>query len=129
MDPNGWARALKREVVAVYLALRDPRTPWYARALGAVVVAYAFSPIDLVPDFVPVLGYLDDLLIVPIGIWLVLRLIPAEVLGDARTRADEHLRQPKPVSWLGGVVVIAIWLLGAALVVRALLPHAPIPTP
>ena len=81
------ARALQREVHAVYLAMRDPRTPWYARLLAGAVVAYAFSPIDLIPDPIPVLGYLDDLLLVPLGIVLVLRLIPAEVMQECRQRA------------------------------------------
>lgn len=107
---KAWARTLKRDVVAVYLALRDPRTPWYARLLGGVVVAYAFSPIDLIPDFVPVLGVLDDLLVVPLGVWLVVRLIPSEALDDARSRADEQLRQPKPTSIAGAVGIAAIWI-------------------
>ena len=105
-----WARSLKREVVAVYLALRDPRTPWYARVVSAVVVAYAFSPIDLIPDFIPVLGFLDDAILLPIGVWLTLRLIPAEVMRQARARADQQLRQPKPVSWVGGLAVVSAWL-------------------
>ena len=109
-----WAKRLKQELVAVYLAIRDPRTPWFARVLGAAVVAYAFSPIDLIPDFIPVLGYLDDAIIVPIGIWLVIRLIPAEVMAEARSRADEQLRQPRPVSWVGGASVVVIWAVLAA---------------
>lgn len=116
-----WARSLRREVVAVYLAIRDPRTPWYARWLGLAVVAYAFSPIDLVPDFVPVLGYLDDLLLVPVGIWLVVRLIPDEVLRDARARVDEQLQRPKPVSWGGAAVVVLGWLVAAVVVALVVL--------
>lgn len=108
-----WARQIKRELVAVYLSIRDSRTPWYAKALGALVVAYAFSPIDLIPDFIPVLGYLDDAILLPLGIWLVIRLIPAQVLADARTHADEQLREPKPVSWVGAVGIGALWLLAA----------------
>jgi uncharacterized membrane protein YkvA (DUF1232 family) len=107
---TAWARRLRREVATVTLALRDPRTPWVARGLGAIVVAYAFSPVDLVPDFVPVLGMLDDLLLVPLGIWLVLKLIPAEVLEDARASAEEQLRNPKPVSRAGALGVVAIWV-------------------
>ena len=79
-----WARALKRDVLALYRSARDPRVPWYAKAVAGLVAAYALSPIDLIPDFVPVLGYLDDLLIVPAGIWLAIRLIPADVLAEHR---------------------------------------------
>ena len=114
-----WAKALRRDVVAVYLALRDPRTPWYARWLGAAVVAYAFSPIDLIPDFVPVLGYLDDVLIVPLGVYLVIRLVPADVMADARARSEEQLRNAKPVSWAGAAVVVAIWVSAIGLAVWA----------
>jgi uncharacterized membrane protein YkvA (DUF1232 family) len=106
---RAWARRLEVELTAIYLAVRDPRTPWYARLVGAAVVAYAFSPIDLIPDFIPILGYLDDLLLVPFGIWLVLQLIPSAVLVDARARAQEQLRHPKPVSWSGAVFVGLVW--------------------
>lgn len=126
---TAWAKRLKVELTAVYLAVRDPRTPWYARALGAAVVAYAFSPIDLIPDFVPVLGYLDDALIVPAGIWLVLRLIPADVMVDARARAEEQLRKPKPVSWVGAAFIGAIWLGLAALGVGLFVSHRAQPAP
>jgi uncharacterized membrane protein YkvA (DUF1232 family) len=109
------ARALKQETYALYLVTRDPRTPWYAKVLAAAVVAYAFSPIDLIPDFVPVLGYLDDLIIVPAGIALVLRLVPDEVLADCRERA--RVQADRPVSRLGAAIVIAVWsLIGVLLV-------------
>ena len=116
------ARALKRDTYALYLAARDRRTPWYAKVLAAAVVAYALSPFDLIPDFVPVLGYLDDLLIVPAGIALVLRLVPAEVLADCREQAQQ--RTERPVSRAGAVFMLAVWLLAAGwlvLVVRDLL--------
>ena len=109
------ARQLKAETYALYLAYRDPRTPWYARILAAVVVGYAFSPIDLIPDFIPVLGYLDDLVLVPFGIWLVLKMIPAEVMAESRSRAQETLANGKPVSRTAAVVIVAIWLLLAVL--------------
>ena len=86
---KNWARTVRRDTVSLYLAARDERTPWYAKALAAVVVGYAVSPIDLIPDFVPVIGYLDDILLVPLGLWLVRRLIPAEVMEDCRSRAVE----------------------------------------
>jgi uncharacterized membrane protein YkvA (DUF1232 family) len=106
------ARVLKRDTIAVYLAARDPRTPWYARVLAAAVVAYALSPLDLIPDFIPVLGYLDDLILVPAGIALVLRLVPAEVMADCREQA--RVRAERPISRIGAAVMIAIWLTAAA---------------
>jgi uncharacterized membrane protein YkvA (DUF1232 family) len=109
------ARALKKEVYALYLAYRDRRTPWYAKAVAALVVAYAFSPIDLIPDPIPVLGYLDDLVLVPLGAALALRLIPPEVMADARMKAEELLRTGKPVSWGGAVIVGVIWIALAGL--------------
>ena len=119
---RAWATAMRRETVAVYLAIRDPRTPWTAKVIGGLVVAYAASPIDLIPDFVPVLGLLDDLLIVPVGLWLTVRLIPHEILEEARARADAELRQPR--SFVAGFFVVAAWLCGLllaiALVRRAL---------
>lgn len=108
---KAWARRLKREVLAISLAVRDPRTPWYARALGVVVVAYALSPIDLVPDFVPVLGLLDDAILLPLGIWLVVRLVPPDALADARVAAAELERQP--ASRAGAALVVACWCAAA----------------
>jgi len=105
------ARELKRETYVLYLAVRDPRTPWYARAIAAAVVAYALSPIDLIPDFIPVIGYLDDLIVVPLGIALALKLIPAPVMADCRTRA---LAADKlPLSRAGAAAIIALWLAAA----------------
>src|ERR1044072_2726445 len=94
-----WARLIKRDAHALYLAARDPRVPWYAKALAIAVAAYALSPIDLIPDFVPVLGYLDDLVIVPAGIALVLRLIPAPIMAEPRQLAPAA--QDKPISRAG----------------------------
>ncbi len=104
------ARALKQEVYALYLAFRDPRTPWFGKAFAALVVAYAFSPIDLIPDFVPVLGYLDDLVLLPLGVIIALRMIPPEVMADARAEAESVLRAGKPVSRAGALLIAAIWL-------------------
>ena len=109
------ARHLKEETFALYLAARDPRTPWYAKLLVAGIVAYAFSPIDLIPDFVPVLGYLDDLILIPMGIALAIKLIPHSVLADCRTRAIETMQNGKPVSQVAGAVIVVIWLLLAGL--------------
>jgi uncharacterized membrane protein YkvA (DUF1232 family) len=109
---NSRARALKTEVYAIYLAARDPRTPWYARALIFFVVAHTFSPIDLIPDFIPVLGYLDDLIITPGGIWLAVRLIPPEVLAEARATAATR-GIDRRVGILGATLIILVWILAA----------------
>jgi uncharacterized membrane protein YkvA (DUF1232 family) len=111
------ARQLKQETYAIYLALRDPRAPWYARLLAACVVGYAFSPIDLIPDVVPVLGYLDDLVIVPLGIMLALKLIPSDVIAECRARSQAVMAEGKPTNWIAAGVILAIWLLLAALVI------------
>src|SRR5262245_20944438 len=117
---RAWARRLTADTYALYLALRDPRTPWYARAFAALVIAYAVSPIDLIPDFVPVLGLLDDLVLVPIGIALAVRLIPKEVIADARRRAAEAAAQ-RPRSRYGPLVIALIWL--AALTLAGILAY------
>ncbi len=106
-----WAKNLKRDSHAIYLASRDPRVPWYAKVLGVAVAAYALSPIDLIPDFIPVVGYLDDLVIVPLGIWLVVSLIPGEVMAECRARADEAGQ--RPVSRAGMIAVIVVWIVAA----------------
>ena len=104
------ARRLKKETYAVYLASTDQRVPWYARILAGITVAYAFSPIDLIPDFIPILGYLDDLIIVPLGIWLVLKMIPPQVLAECREKAAAEIERGKPINRAGAVVIIAIWI-------------------
>jgi uncharacterized membrane protein YkvA (DUF1232 family) len=104
-----WARLARRDLHALYLAARDPRVPWHAKAVAAFVAAYAFSPIDLIPDFVPVLGYLDDLIIVPLGILLAVRLIPPHILAEHRATAE--LASQRPVSKLGAAAIVSIWLL------------------
>ena len=109
------AQHLKSETFALYLAARDPRTPWYAKLLAAGVVAYAFSPIDLIPDFVPVLGYLDDLILIPLGIALAIKLVPNQVLSECRANAKETIQNGKPVSRVAGAVIVLIWLMLAAL--------------
>jgi uncharacterized membrane protein YkvA (DUF1232 family) len=109
------AGRLKADTFALYLAARDPRTPWYARLLVAAVVAYALSPIDLIPDFVPVLGYLDDMVLVPLGIVLAIQLVPAPVLAECRERARQVLEGEKPVSRTAGAVIILIWIGSAVL--------------
>ncbi|MCW5718177.1 MAG: DUF1232 domain-containing protein [Bauldia sp.] len=114
-----WARAIKRDVIALYLAARDPRVPWYAKALSAAVAAYALSPIDLIPDFIPVLGYLDDLIIVPLGILAAVRLIPPTLMAEHRAAAAEIAA--RPVSRTGAAVIIIVWIAAALLVALLLL--------
>jgi uncharacterized membrane protein YkvA (DUF1232 family) len=109
------ARMLKRETYAVYLACRDPRVPWYGRLLAACVVGYAFSPIDLIPDFIPVLGYLDDLILIPLGIALLLKVIPSEVMAECRERAAIAMVGGKPKNWIAAGIIVAIWFSLAAL--------------
>jgi len=111
------AKRLGTEVHALSLALRDPRVPWYARALTLIVVAYALSPVDLIPDFIPVLGYADDLLLIPAGIYLTLKLIPREVMEECRQRAGSE-PIPSKSKWVAAVVIIFIWLVVVYLVIR-----------
>jgi uncharacterized membrane protein YkvA (DUF1232 family) len=110
------ARELKTEVYALYLAYRDPRVSWPARIFAGLVVAYAFSPIDLIPDPIPVLGYLDDLILVPLGAALARRMIPPDVLAECRVKAQEVMAAGKPVNWVAAGVIIAIWVALATLV-------------
>ncbi|MDN4589291.1 hypothetical protein DBA29_12375 [Xenophilus aerolatus] len=109
---RGWARRVKRDGVTLWFAGRHPGTPWLAKALGVFVVAYALSPIDLVPDFIPVLGYLDDVLLLPALIWLAIRLLPPEVLAECRAQAEAWMaaQGAKPRSRMGAVLVVAVWI-------------------
>jgi len=110
------AHQLKTEVYALYLAYKDPRTPWYARIFAAGMVAYAFSPIDLIPDFIPVLGYLDDLVLIPLGVFLAIRMIPVEVMSESRQQARQLMAQGKPVNKVAATIIVLIWIGLAALV-------------
>jgi uncharacterized membrane protein YkvA (DUF1232 family) len=116
-----WARGLKRDVVALWIAARDSRTPWYAKAISALIAAYALSPIDLIPDFIPVLGYVDDLLIVPLGIALAIRLIPAQLMAEFRQEAALQASRPRSVVAAG--VIVGLWLLATAVAAYALWRH------
>lgn len=111
-----WARRVRRDGVTLWFAARNARTPWYAKALGAVVVAYALSPIDLIPDFIPVLGYVDDVLLLPGLIWLAIRLLPEDVRSECRAQADAWMlaKGSKPRSRIGAVLVVALWLAAGA---------------
>jgi uncharacterized membrane protein YkvA (DUF1232 family) len=108
-----WARRIKRDGTTLWFAGKHPRCPWYAKTLGLFVVAYALSPIDLIPDFIPVLGYVDDVLLLPGLIWLTIKLLPKDVLADSRGQADEWIaaKNAKPVSKVGAVVIVGLWLL------------------
>lgn len=108
---KGWARRIKRDSVTLWFACRHPATPWLPKALCAFVVAYALSPIDLIPDFIPVVGYIDDALLLPGLIWLAVRLLPPIVLADSRTQADEWMAQQgsKPRSYVGAAAIVALW--------------------
>jgi uncharacterized membrane protein YkvA (DUF1232 family) len=112
-----WARRMKRDTLALYLARRDPRVPLHAKAMAMVTAAYALSPIDLIPDFIPVLGYLDELIILPLFIYVTIRLIPPDIMVELRAQADQHLSENRPRSMTGAVVIILIWLSIVALVV------------
>jgi uncharacterized membrane protein YkvA (DUF1232 family) len=115
------AKQLKVEVYALYLAYQDPRVPWIARIFVACVVGYAFSPIDLIPDFIPIIGYLDDLVLIPLGIKLALSMIPDSVMDESREKAKEALRQDKPVNWAAMIVIILIWISLAVLTIAFLI--------
>jgi len=109
---KAWARRIKRDGVTLWFAGKNPRTPWYAKALGIFVVAYALSPVDLIPDFIPVLGYVDDVLLLPVLIWLAIRLLPPGVLAECRSRAEEWMQAngSKPSSRAGAILVVSLWL-------------------
>ena len=111
------AKSIKKEINALYLAYKSPKTPWYAKVLAAVVVGYALSPIDLIPDFIPVLGYLDDLVIIPLGIKLAIKLIPAEVMEECRKNAEQKSNK----NYIAGAVIILIWILIIVLILRKII--------
>jgi uncharacterized membrane protein YkvA (DUF1232 family) len=104
-------KQLKNETYAIYIACKDPRVPWYARVFAGFVVAYAFSPIDLIPDVIPILGYLDDLILVPLGIMLVIKMIPPDVMAQCREKAEAAISQGKPTSRIAAILIVGIWLL------------------
>jgi uncharacterized membrane protein YkvA (DUF1232 family) len=111
------AKQLKQEVFILWLAYRMPGVPWYAKAFGALVVAYALSPIDLIPDFIPVLGYVDDLILLPLGVVLAIKMIPAEVYQQARQEAAQRLGEDKGSNWIAGAVIVLVWLTVILLIV------------
>lgn len=104
-----WARNLKKQVYILYYSYKDDRVPWYAKLFAAFIVAYAFSPIDLVPDFIPILGYLDDVIIIPLGIMIALKMIPVSVIKDCEVKAEELMKKGKPKNWIVGSLILFIW--------------------
>ena len=117
------AKVLKNELRALYLAYQDPRVPWYAKLVVACVVAYALSPIDLIPDPIPVLGYLDDLILIPLGIKLALKMIPAQVMADCRMQAQTNMTNEQHKGWIAAVVVVSIWILVGIAIALWVLPR------
>jgi len=111
------AKQLKLQTYAIWLAYKDPRVPWYARAFAACVVGYAFSPVDLIPDPIPVLGYLDDLVLIPLDIALALRMIPPEVMAECRQKAEAAIREGKPTNWKAAAAIVTLWVMMALLVI------------
>ena len=106
-----WAQIVKRDTVCLYFAARDPRTPWYAKVIAASVVAYVLSPIDLIPDFIPIIGYLDDILLVPMGLWIAMRMVPSDVIEDCRLQATQLTEWPTSRS--AALIILLVWM-GAA---------------
>jgi len=104
-----WAKNLKRQIFILFYAYKDERVPWYAKVFTAFVVAYAFSPLDLIPDFIPILGYLDDIILLPLGIMLALKMIPKDVLADCDVMAEEMMKNKKPKNWIVGSLIVLIW--------------------
>ena len=118
---KNYAKTVKQDLVVLYLSYKDPRTPLYAKILAMCVVAYAFSPIDLIPDFIPIIGYLDDVILVPLGIIVTLKLIPSAVLEEKREQARHMEKSDKPKNWFAGAVFIVIWILLAVWIGKLLL--------
>ncbi|MBD0380978.1 YkvA family protein [Paenibacillus sedimenti] len=116
---KAWAKNLKRQVFVLYFAYKDARTPWCAKLFSIFVVAYAFSPIDLIPDFIPVLGYLDDLILIPLGVMLTLKMMPKAVIEESRAKAEERMRSGKPKNWFVGSIIIIIWVVIIGLLIFA----------
>jgi len=123
MNIKSWktkSKQLKSEIGALSLAYKHPRTPWYAKAFAAFIIGYALSPIDLIPDFIPIIGYLDDLIIVPVGIALLIKMIPKEVLEECREKVQSRPIGKKPRNWFVAIIIVLIWLLAIYITLRLL---------
>jgi uncharacterized membrane protein YkvA (DUF1232 family) len=110
---KAWAKQLKRQVFVLYFAYKDKRTPWYAKLFAICVVAYAFSPIDLIPDFIPILGYLDEVILLPFAITIALKMMPVSVIEECTVKAEERIKNGKPKNWFVGSLIILVWVLVA----------------
>ena len=125
MNIKSWkikSKKLRSEVYALYLASKHPRTPWYAKVLAALIIGYALSPIDLIPDFIPVVGYFDDLIIVPLGIALLIKIIPRDILEECRAKARSDLLNRRPKNWIAAIIIVLIWLLAIYLTLSLIWP-------
>ena len=125
MSIKSWkikSKGLKTEAYALYLASKHPRTPWYAKVLAALIIGYAFSPIDLIPDFIPVVGYLDDLILIPLGISLLFKIIPGDILEECRAKAEANPSKGRPKSWVAAIIIVLIWLLAIYLILTLTWP-------
>ena len=125
MNIKSWkieSKKLKTEVYALYLASRHPRTPWHAKVLAALIIGYALSPIDLIPDFIPVVGYLDDLILIPLGIALLIKIISKDILEECRAKAEAELSKRKPKNWVAAIIIVLIWLLVIYLIFTLIWP-------
>ncbi len=125
MDTKSWkikSRQLRSQVYTLYLASKHPRTPWYAKVLAGLIIGYVLSPIDLIPDFIPVVGYLDDLILVPLGVALLIKIIPRDILEECRVKAETDLSDRKRKNWMAAVLVVLIWLLTTYLALSLIWP-------
>ena len=116
------SKQLETEIFALYLACKHPRTPWYAKALAALIIGYAFSPIDLTPDFIPLLGYLDDLILIPAGIAFLVKIIPKDILEECRSKAKSNLSEGRRRNWVAAIIIVLIWLFVLYLVLSLVWP-------
>lgn len=116
-----WAKKLKTDTYALFLAYKDPRVPWYAKVFVAITVGYALSPIDLIPDFIPILGYLDDLILIPLGISLALKMIPKEVMIECREKAEKIIGTTKPKNRIAAIIIVSIWVVALTLIIVAII--------
>ena len=125
MDIKSWkikSKQIKSEIYALYLAYKHPRTPWYAKVLAALILGYALSPIDLIPDFIPVIGYLDDFILVPLGIALLIKIIPRDILEECRAKAQSGLLNRKSKNWVAAIIIVLIWLFALYLILSLIWP-------
>jgi uncharacterized membrane protein YkvA (DUF1232 family) len=125
VDIKSWeikSKKLKAEIYALYLAYKHPGTPWYAKVLAAFIIGYALSPVDLIPDFIPIVGYLDDLIIVPLGIVLLIKIIPGDILEECRAKAQGDPLKRKPRNWIAATIIVLIWLLAIYLTLSLIWP-------